>query len=89
VHLRHRLPGPERLQARSHLVLQLEQLDQSRRVGRGGHGLQPAAFVGQHDAAGVGVHEVHGALDQRVQELDEVELVHQRVRELDEGVRDA
>jgi len=40
--------------------------------------------VGQHDPCGVDSEELDAAVGQDVQELDHVELVDQRVREVDE-----
>ena len=82
----HRLAGAEGVQARSFVVLHLEQLQQLDVLVGGRHELQPAALVGQQQPD-VGVaDELGGAVGDHQQELDDVEVVDEGVGDLDEHV---
>ena len=54
-----------------------------------GDDLEVAALVVEHQPGGVCVDQFDAALGQCLQELDDVELLHEGVRELDENLREA
>ena len=54
-----------------------------------GHHLQRAMSVGEHETGRGRVQEVDAAEHQRVEEVEHVELVDQRVRQRHEGLDDA
>jgi hypothetical protein len=84
IDVRYGLTGGEAVQAGAFVPLQFEQLQQVRRlVGVGDH-LQGAALVVEHQAGGVGVDQFDAALGQDLQEVEDVELLDQRVGQLDE-----
>lgn len=47
--------------------------------------MQATVLVGQHDPGGVGVEQLHAAVGQRVQEVDDIEVGHQGVGKVHEG----
>ena len=82
---RHLRAGEEAVEAGTLGVLDLEQLDHLRRLGRRGHQPQGAARVGEQYAGRRRVEQLHAALRDAHQQLDDVEVVDQVVGQLDEG----
>ena len=78
-------PVGVRVQARALRALELEQLKQPHPLVRGGDQPQPAARVGQHHPRGLGPENLNRVLGQAVQEIDNVKVAGQRVRQPDEG----
>jgi hypothetical protein len=79
--------GPEAVQARTLVVLYLEQLKQPGGLARGSHQAQLTARVSQQQSGSGDVQQLHAAVGQHVQEVDHVEPGHQRVSQLDERLR--
>ncbi len=80
----HRLTGAEAVQARAVLRLDLEQLEHAHGLARGGHHPQVAVGRGQHQTGGADVEHVHTAVGQQRQQLHDVEVGDERVRQLHE-----
>ena len=66
--------------------LHLEELESLDVLVGGRHELQPAALVGKEQPDVGGSDELGGAVGDQLQELDDVVLVDQGVRDLDEHV---
>ena len=81
----HRLPAAEAVEARALVVLELEQLEQADLLARSGHDAELPAGVGEQHPGGGHVQQLGAPRGEQVQELDDVELVHQAVGQLDEG----
>ena len=75
-----RLAG-ETVHARTLVDAELEQLEQAGLLGRRGEHLQAAAFVGQCQAGRGDVKQLHTLLHQRVQQIRDVVVVDQSVRQ--------
>lgn len=84
-----RLPAVERVEARSVVVLQLEQLEELGTLGGGRHEMRAFLGVGEQDAYGGVAGEPGDAVGEHLQEFDQVELVDERVGDLDEDFRQA
>ncbi len=67
-------------------MLDLQQLDHPGLLGRGGHQPQRPVGAGQQQPGRVDLQQLHAPLGQRLQELQQVKIGHQRVGELDEGL---
>ena len=80
-------PGPEAVQARALVVLQLEQLEQPGGLAGRGHHAQLTARVSQQQPGGGDVQQLHAAVGQHVQEVDHVEVGDHGVGQLDERLR--
>ena len=80
------LAQPEGVQARTLLVLPLVELQRPDVLVRGRHELEPVVVFGQQQTGGRGAADRDRMLG-RVQEVDDVEVVHQCVGHLDEGIR--
>lgn len=81
----HREPGAEALQTRAFVVLQFVEFEEAGFLGGGGHHLQLAAVVGEHDPGGGGAEQFDAAGGQGVQEVDDVEVGDQGVGQFHEG----
>lgn len=68
------------------MVLELEEFEQSGPFVGGGHELQLAVGICQQQADGGDVDELGCPNGHVAQELDQVEVVHQGVRDLDEDL---
>jgi len=82
-----RLAGPEAVQARTFVVLQLEQLEQPGRLAGGGHHAQLTARVSQQQPRRGHVQQLHTAVGQHMHEVNHVKPGHHRVRQLNERLR--
>ncbi len=82
----HRLPGAERLQTGALFALDLEQLQQVGLLARRRHHLQRAASVGEEDPCRRGVEQLDAAPAQGGQHLDDIEVIHEGVGQLQERV---
>ena len=71
------------------VVLRLEELDRHGRLAGGRHHPQGSVDVGQEEAGGRGLEELDGAFGQKDHEIDDVEVVDQGVRQLDQGPGEA
>ncbi len=80
VHVGDHLPRGEAVQAGAFRSLELEELEQPGGLVGVGDDLQVAALVVEHQAGGVGVDQFHAALGEHLEELDDVEVLHQGVR---------
>jgi hypothetical protein len=85
VHL-HRLAAAVALEAWALGVLDLEELEDLHRLAGGGHELEPAPLVGEQEARGSRVEQLDAPLTQARQQIDHVEVLHERVGQLDEGL---
>ena len=85
---RHRPPGPEALQIRALVGLQLEQFQKPGPLGGGGHHVQHTVRVGQQQPRCGDAQQPRGTVGQRVQEVDHVEVRDERVGQLHEHVRE-
>jgi hypothetical protein len=84
-----RLASPVTVQARPLLVLELEQVEQvGRLVGRC-DGTEESTFVGENDTGLTGAEQLNDAVGEHGHELDDVEVGHERVRQLDEHPAEA
>ena len=79
--------GAETVRARPLVMLKLEQLHHPRLLGGGSHQPQRPVGAGQQQARRVDLQQLHAPLSQRLQELHQVVSDHQRVRQLDERLR--
>jgi hypothetical protein len=79
-----RQAGPEAVQARALVAFQLEQLQQPRRLARGGDHAQLAARVRKQQADSRDVQQPGATVRQQVQEVNDVEVGDHRVRQLNE-----
>ena len=80
----HRDAVAVRVEARTLVVLQLEQLDEAHALARRRDVVERAVAVGEHDAGFRRVDELDATRREPVQELDDVVFVDDRVGELDE-----
>jgi len=80
-----RLSRLEAVEARTFGVLELEELNELHGLAGRGHEVQDALSVDEQHACGRGIKELDAALAQKGQQFDHVEVVHQRVGQLDEG----
>ena len=80
------LAGAEAVQAWSLVVLQLEQLDQLGCLAGGRRDAQLAARVGEHHAGRGRGEQADAAVGEHVQEVDDVEVGHHGVGQVDESV---
>ena len=78
------LASVEGVHARAFLSLQLEQLEQAHCLVRGGHQPEPARRMGQHHACGGHAEQVDASPGESGQQVDDVVVVDERVRHLDE-----
>ena len=84
----HRRRGLEAVEAGTLVALELQQLHDARGlVGRGDRTQLPAG-VAQHDAGRVGRQELHAEAGQSIQQVDDVVLIDQGVRQGDERPAD-
>ena len=84
----HRRRGLEAVQAGALVALQLQQLHDVRGLVGGGDRAQLPAGVAQHDAGRVGRQQLHAEAGQPIQQVDDVVLVDQGVRQGDERPAD-
>ena len=77
--------GVEAVEARTLVVLDLEQLEQADLLGRGADHPEMPIAVGQQDPGGGSLQQLDAARGQRGEHLDHVEVVDERVDDLDEG----
>jgi hypothetical protein len=82
-----RVTGAVAVEARPLLVLELEQLEQTSLIARRRHHLQVAALIGEQDPRRADVEHRDAPVGQRRQEVDDVEVVDQRVSQLHERLR--
>jgi hypothetical protein len=75
------------VQARTLVVLQLEQLEQADLFAGRRHHSQLASGIGEEDAGGVDVEQLDAAVGQHREQVDDVELSDEGVGELDERLR--
>jgi hypothetical protein len=73
--------GHERLQARTLVVLELEELQQVRLLARGREHAQVAPLVVEHDPRAAHREVLQAADDELVRQVDHVEAGHERVRQ--------
>ena len=88
VHIDHRGPQSVTVAARSLVGLNLKELQQAGPLVGGGHGHQRAALAGQHDADGAHIEQLDTAGGQDLQEVDDIEVINQGVRQLYKGFRE-
>jgi hypothetical protein len=81
------LAGPEAVQAGTLVVLYLEQLKHPGGFAGGGYYAQLAARVSQQQPGGGGIQQLHAAVGQHVQEVDDVEAGDHGVGQLNERLR--
>jgi hypothetical protein len=80
------LAGPKAVETRPLVVLQLEQLEQTRVLLGRGDEAQVASMVGKQQAGSVCLQQAHAVVSEAMHVLDDVVLVDKRVGELDEGL---
>jgi hypothetical protein len=85
IDVRDRASGAERVEARAFVVLDLEKFEQPGSFARRRCEPELAITVGEHHPRGVDAEQFNASTGQDMQELDDVEVVDQRVREVDEG----
>lgn len=73
-----------RWQSRQGPGLDLEQLQEAHGVARGGHDAELAVWRGEHDPGCLHVEHLDTAVGEQGEEVDDVEIVDQRVGQLDE-----
>jgi hypothetical protein len=78
----HGLAGAEAVQAGSFPGLKLKQFNDSQLVGRRRQDPQGAVGCGEEQPGGRGVEELDAAFNQRLGHVDDVEVVHKGVRQL-------
>ena len=81
-----RLAGAEAVQARSLVILDLEQLDQASCLAGCRRDPQLTAGVGQHHAGRGRGQQGHTAVGEHVQEVNDVKVSHHRVGQAHEGI---
>ncbi len=82
----HRCAGAEAVQAGPFVVLQLEEFQQAHLFVGGGHDAEFAVAVREQHAYGARAEHAHTAVGQQAQEVDQVEVGDQVVRQLDKGL---
>jgi uncharacterized protein YidB (DUF937 family) len=82
----HRCTGTEGVEAGARVGLEFEQLQKARVLAGGGRGVQLPVLVGDDQAHGVHIEQLHAALGQGMEEHDDVEIVRQCVGGFDEGL---
>lgn len=78
--------GEVRLEARSLLGLDLEQLEQAHGVARRSQDPELAVGAGDHEPGGVDVEELDAPVGQHGEQVDHVEVVDEGVGDLHEGL---
>jgi hypothetical protein len=81
-----RCGGAEGIQARSFVVLQLEEFQHFGVLLRGGHEMEVPVLVGENQTHDAGAGEFGGAQREHVQEVEEVEVVDEGIRDFDEDL---
>jgi hypothetical protein len=82
----HLCAGAEALQAGAFVVLELEELQQAYLFVGGGHDAEFAVAVREQHPGRTGAEHAHAAVGEQAQEVDQVEVGDQVVRQLDEGL---
>jgi hypothetical protein len=77
------------LQARSLVVLHLQRLDHPRLLVGAGDDAQPATRVGEHQSGRRDIEQLDAAASEVGEQRNHVEVGDQRVRQRDEGIRQA
>ena len=75
------------LEARPFVILQLEKLEQTCLLRRGGDELQVSSLISEQDASRAGLEQLDASIAEQRQKLNEVEIIDEGVGELHEGLR--